>query len=113
MAQIKKERISLEREKQKKGKAETGKKGENHLKVGKTANGGKRRGWRVTERSGETKAEKGESRNGQKGQKLSKGGKKLKTEGNGEAAGQRIRKADKQKTQATKNKRKRKTATAT
>ena len=65
----KKKRISLERENQKKGKAETGKKGENHLKVGKTANGGKRRGWRVTERSGETKAEKGDSRNGQKGRK--------------------------------------------
>ena len=43
---------------------------------------------RVTEKSGERKAEK-ESRNGPKGQKTSKGGDKLETEENGETGEQR------------------------
>ena len=46
-------------------------------------------GGRVTEKSGERQAEKGESRNGQKGQNYLKAG-KTENGGNGEAGEQRI-----------------------
>ena len=73
-------------------------------------------GGRVTEKSGERKAEKGENRNGQTGQNYLKAG-KTENGGNGEAGEQRINKRSRQAENAGSQKqgdeKKKETATAT